>query len=119
MTDDIFFAPVTDLNARLKKREFSAHELVKAFGERLEKLGPKYNALALPLRKIAEKRAKDVDGEIKRERFRGPLQGIPFGAKDLLSVAGHPTTWGRSLMPRRCSIRRRQCSISSTPPVAC
>lgn len=38
--------------------------------------------------------AKDVDGDIKRQRFRGPLQGIPFGAKDLLAVAKHPTTWG-------------------------
>jgi aspartyl-tRNA(Asn)/glutamyl-tRNA(Gln) amidotransferase subunit A len=35
-----------------------------------------------------------VDDELKRERFRGPLQGIPFGAKDLLAFAGHPTTWG-------------------------
>ena len=94
MTDDVFFAPITELNARLKKREFSAVELVKAFGARLEKLGPRYNALALPLTKIAQKRAKDVDGDLKRERFRGPLQGIPFGAKDLLSLAGHPTTWG-------------------------
>ena len=94
MTDDIFFAPISDLNARLKKREFSVVELTKAFCARLEKLGPKYNALALPLTKIAEKRAKDIDGDLKRERFRGPLQGIPYGAKDLLSLAGHPTTWG-------------------------
>ena len=94
MTDEIFFAPVADLNARLKKREFSAEELVKAFAGRLETLGPRYNALALPLTKIALARAKDVDKEMKRERYRGPLQGIPFGAKDLLSLAGHPTTWG-------------------------
>jgi aspartyl-tRNA(Asn)/glutamyl-tRNA(Gln) amidotransferase subunit A len=94
MTDDVFFAPITDLNARLKKREFSAVELVKAFGARLESLGPRYNALALPLVKIALESAKDVDKELKRERYRGPLQGIPFGAKDLLSFAGHPTTWG-------------------------
>jgi aspartyl-tRNA(Asn)/glutamyl-tRNA(Gln) amidotransferase subunit A len=94
MTDDVFFASITELNARLKKREFSAVDLVKAFGSRLETLGPKYNALALPLTKTARKRAKDVDGELKRERFRGPLQGIPFGAKDLLSLAGFPTTWG-------------------------
>jgi Asp-tRNA(Asn)/Glu-tRNA(Gln) amidotransferase A subunit family amidase len=57
MTDDVFFAPLTELNARLRKREFSAVELVKAFGERLETLGPKYNALALPLTKIAQKRS--------------------------------------------------------------
>ena len=94
MTDDIFFATIADLNARLRKREFKAEELVRAFAERLEKLGPRYNALALPLTKTAIKRAKEVDDELKRERFRGPLQGIPFGAKDLLALAGHPTTWG-------------------------
>ncbi len=94
MTDDIFFATIPDLNARLKKREFSAVELTKAFAERLETLGPRYNALALPLTKSAVKRAKDIDDEMKRERFRTLLQGIPFGAKDLLSVAGQVTTWG-------------------------
>jgi aspartyl-tRNA(Asn)/glutamyl-tRNA(Gln) amidotransferase subunit A len=94
MTDDIFFATITDLNARLKKREFSAAELAGAFADRLQSLGPRYNALALPLREIAVKRAKQVDDELKRERFRGPLQGIPFGAKDLLSLAGQVTTWG-------------------------
>jgi aspartyl-tRNA(Asn)/glutamyl-tRNA(Gln) amidotransferase subunit A len=94
MTDDVFFAPITELNERLLRKEFSAVELTKAFGERLEKLGPRYNALALPLTSSAVKRAKDVDGELKRERRRGPLHGIPFGAKDLLSVAGVKTTWG-------------------------
>jgi len=94
MTDDVFFASIPDLNARLKKREFSAVELAKAFSARLETLGPRYNALSLSLTKSALARAKDVDGDLKRERYRGPLQGIPFGAKDLLSVAGHPTTWG-------------------------
>jgi aspartyl-tRNA(Asn)/glutamyl-tRNA(Gln) amidotransferase subunit A len=94
MTDDIFFAGIAELNGRLRKREFSTVELVRAFAERLEQLGPRYNALALPLTEVAIKRAKQVDDELKRERFRSPLQGIPFGAKDLLSFAGHPTTWG-------------------------
>jgi aspartyl-tRNA(Asn)/glutamyl-tRNA(Gln) amidotransferase subunit A len=94
MTDDVFFSGIADLNARLKKHEFSSVELVKAFAERLEKLGPRYNALALPLTEVAVRRAKKVDDEIKHERFRGPLQGVPFGAKDLLAFAGHPTTWG-------------------------
>ena len=69
-------------------------ELVRAFAERLEQLGPRYNALALPLTEAAIRRARDVDKDLKRERYRGPLQGIPYGAKDLLSYAGHPTTWG-------------------------
>ncbi len=94
MNDDIFFAPITDLSARLLNKEFSAVELTRAFGERLKTLGPRYNALALPLTEVAVKRAKAVDDELRRERLRGPLQGIPFGAKDLLSFAGHRTTWG-------------------------
>jgi aspartyl-tRNA(Asn)/glutamyl-tRNA(Gln) amidotransferase subunit A len=94
MTEDDFFASISDLNARLKKGEFSAVELVRGFAERLETKGRRYNALALPLTEFALRRAKAVDDELKRERFRGPLQGIPFGAKDLLSFAGQPTTWG-------------------------
>lgn len=94
MTDDIFFASLTELSDRLRKREFSAVELTRAFAERLEKSGPRLNALALPLTEIALRRAKEVDDDLKHERFHGPLQGIPYGAKDLLSFAGHPTTWG-------------------------
>src|SRR5437879_4068668 len=93
-TDDIFFSTITELNTRLKAREFSVVELVHAFARRLEQLGPRYNALALPLTVPAIKRAQFVDKELKRERTRGMLQGIPFGAKDLLSTAGQPTTWG-------------------------
>jgi aspartyl-tRNA(Asn)/glutamyl-tRNA(Gln) amidotransferase subunit A len=93
-SDDIFFATLTDLNARLKAREFSAVELVRAFSSRLEKLGPRYRALALPLREDALRDARDVDDDIKRGRLRGLLQGVPFGVKDLLSVANKPTAWG-------------------------
>src|SRR5271170_198221 len=94
ISDDIFFATITEINQKLIKKEFSAVELAKAFCDRLESIGPRYNALALSLRKVALSDAKDVDGDIKRERLRGRLQGIPFGAKDLLAYAKHPTTWG-------------------------
>ena len=92
--DDVFFSTVTQLNARLKKREFSCQELTRAYLDRLESHGPRLNSLALLLRESAIKKAKDVDTELKRERFRGLLQGVPFGAKDLLALSGHPTTWG-------------------------
>jgi aspartyl-tRNA(Asn)/glutamyl-tRNA(Gln) amidotransferase subunit A len=88
------FATIGELGAALRKREISCLELTKFFGERLETQGPEYNALALSLLKDAKKAAKDVDWEIKHDRFRGPLQGIPFAVKDLLSVADYPTTWG-------------------------
>lgn len=94
ISDDVFFSTIPEINKRLKDREFSAVELARAFGGRLERLGPRYNALALPLKEQAVKSAHDVDGDLKRERYRGALQGIPFGVKDLLAYAGHPTTWG-------------------------
>jgi hypothetical protein len=94
MDDSVFYASISELSERLRKREFSSVELTKAFCDRLEKLGPRYNALALPLREHAIRKAKSVDGDLKKERFRSPLQGIPYGAKDLLSFAGQPTAWG-------------------------
>jgi len=90
----IFFSSLTEINASLRKREYSAVELTKAFSDRLEEYGPKYNALAHSMRKQAIKKAKDVDDDLKIDRTRGPLQGIPFGVKDLLSVKAQPTTWG-------------------------
>src|SRR5438094_4978492 len=93
-TDGIVFSTITELNTRLKAREFSVVELVRAFARRHEQLRPRYDALALPLAVPAIKVAQFVDKELKRERTRGMLQGIPFGAKDLLSTAGQPTSWG-------------------------
>jgi aspartyl-tRNA(Asn)/glutamyl-tRNA(Gln) amidotransferase subunit A len=94
MDESIFFLTIQELNAKLRAREFSAVELTRAWCDRMEKLGPRYNALALLLRDSAVRRAREIDDDLKRERFRGPLQGIPYGAKDLLSLAGQPTTWG-------------------------
>jgi aspartyl-tRNA(Asn)/glutamyl-tRNA(Gln) amidotransferase subunit A len=91
---EIFFAGIVELNRMLRAKEVSALELARAFGRRMESLGPRYNALALPLTERAIRQAKAVDAEIKRGRLRGPLQGVPYGAKDLLSVAGQITAWG-------------------------
>lgn len=93
-TEDVFFATIAELNARLRAREFSALELARAYCDRLERLGPRYNALALPLREEALRKAKAVDRELKRGRTRDALQGVPYAVKDLLALAGRPTTWG-------------------------
>src|SRR5579862_5723496 len=89
----VFFSTITEINAKLRAKEFSAVELTRAFCERLERMGPRYNALALSLTEQALRQARDVDDDLKRGRNR-PLQGIPWGAKDLIAVRGHPTTWG-------------------------
>lgn len=93
-TDDIFFGTIGEVGAKLRAKEFSAVELTRAFCDRLERLAPRYNALALSLREQALRKAREVDDDLKRGRVRGPLHGIPYGAKDLLAVKGQPTTWG-------------------------
>src|SRR5580700_10307810 len=90
----VFFSTITEINAKLRAKEFSAVELTRAFCDRLDRIAPRYNALALSLRDQAVKQAREVDGDLSRDRSRGPLQGIPYGAKDLLAVKGKPTTWG-------------------------
>jgi aspartyl-tRNA(Asn)/glutamyl-tRNA(Gln) amidotransferase subunit A len=94
ITDDLFFSGIVELNRKLRAKEFTAAELTRAFAERLEQIGPRYNALALPLTREALHFAKDVDSDLKVERYRGILQGIPFGAKDLLAYPKQPTAWG-------------------------
>ena len=91
---DVFFSSIGELSAQLRAKTFSAVELTRAFCDRLEKIGAAHNALAHSLRATALKKAKDVDDDLKRGRTRGPLQGIPYGAKDLLAVKGQPATWG-------------------------
>ncbi|MCS7316574.1 MAG: amidase [Bryobacterales bacterium] len=110
--ENLFFATIGELNARLLRREFSAVELARAFLDRLEALGPRYNALALSMRETALEQARRADDEIRRGRRRGPLQGIPYGAKDLLSVAGKPTAWGarpyaRQTLPYTATVLRK------------
>ncbi len=88
------FATIAQLSAALRSREISSRELTKFFTKRLEAHGPEYNALACLLEKRGREQAREIDDEIKRDRLRGPLQGIPYAVKDLVAVAGFPTTWG-------------------------
>lgn len=94
MNNDTFFASISDLGESLRTRKISSLELTKAFLDRLEKLGPEYNAVATLTRSLAEQQAKQADENFRRNQIASPLQGIPFGVKDLLATKGIPTTWG-------------------------
>lgn len=93
MTDPIF-VPIRELARRLRARELSPVELAELFLDRLERLGPRYNAVVTVTRDRALYQARRAEGEIAAGRYRGSLHGIPYGAKDLLATAGIPTTWG-------------------------
>ena len=91
---DAVFVPVRELGERIRARRLSPVALAEVFLGRLERLGPRYNAVVTltPDRALAE--ARRAEAEIVAGRYRGPLHGIPYGAKDLLATAGISTTWG-------------------------
>jgi aspartyl-tRNA(Asn)/glutamyl-tRNA(Gln) amidotransferase subunit A len=79
----------------VRTRQVSPVALAETFLGRLETLGPRYNAVVTVTRERALAQARRAEGEIAAGRWRGPLHGIPYGAKDLLATAGGiPTTWG-------------------------
>ena len=88
------FRPIRELSELVRTRRVSSVELAEAFLERLETLGPRFNATVTVTRDLAVEQARRADDEIGRGEYRGPLHGIPYGAKDLLATRGIPTTWG-------------------------
>ena len=92
--DDDLFASVGELGARLKSRHLSPVELTEAYLDRIERYGGRLNAIARTTPELARAQAKQAEDEISKGRYRGPLHGIPYGAKDLLDTAGIATEWG-------------------------
>lgn len=91
---EMAFAPLTTLAKELRARSFTAVELADFFLGRLERLGPKCNAVCTLTRDLAQADAMKADQDLREGRDRGPLHGMPIGIKDLLNVPGYPTTWG-------------------------
>jgi aspartyl-tRNA(Asn)/glutamyl-tRNA(Gln) amidotransferase subunit A len=88
------FSSVRRLGTGLRTREFSAVELAEFFLDRCDQIGPRFNAVTAVTRDLALREAAQADEELAAGRDRGPLHGIPYGAKDLLAVKAYPTTWG-------------------------
>ena len=83
-----------ELGQGLRAGTFSSAELTAYFLERLERLGPRYNAVAHVCRPSAEAAARQADEALQSGEDKGPLHGIPYGVKDLLATRGIPTSWG-------------------------
>jgi Asp-tRNA(Asn)/Glu-tRNA(Gln) amidotransferase A subunit family amidase len=92
--DDLAFLPVTALSVLVRKREVSSTELTRMYLARLKKHGPALNCVVTLTEELALQQAAQADKEIKAGRYRGPLHGIPWGAKDLFATKGILTTWG-------------------------
>ena len=92
--EDLAFATVPQLSELLRTRRISSTELTKMYLERLKKYGTKLLCVVTLTEELALKQAAAADAEIKRGKYRGPLHGIPWGAKDLFATKGIKTTWG-------------------------
>ena len=92
--EDLAFLPVASLAALLRGRQLSSVELTKRYLERLRKYDPILHCVVTFTDDLALKQAEQADREIAAGRYRGPLHGIPWGAKDLIAYPGYKTTWG-------------------------
>jgi len=94
-TDDaLAFLPVTELAALVRSRQITARELATLYLARLKRFNPALHCVVNLTEDLAMRQAEHADREIAAGRYRGPLHGIPWGAKDLIAYPGYPTTWG-------------------------
>jgi len=92
--EELAFASVPQLAELVRKRKVSPVELTRMYLARLKRYGPKLNCVVTLTEDLALTQASEAEREIKAGKYRGPLHGIPWGAKDLFATKGIKTTWG-------------------------
>jgi Asp-tRNA(Asn)/Glu-tRNA(Gln) amidotransferase A subunit family amidase len=92
--EDLAFMPVTELAPLVRAKKVSSTDLTRMYLARLKKYSPKLLCVVTLTEDLALEQAAQADKEIRAGKYRGPLHGIPFGAKDLFNTKGILTTWG-------------------------
>jgi Asp-tRNA(Asn)/Glu-tRNA(Gln) amidotransferase A subunit family amidase len=92
--EELAFTSVRELAELVRTKKISSSALTEMYLERLKRYDPSLKFVVTLTAERARAQAKDVDREIAAGNYRGPLHGLPWGAKDLLAVRGYPTTWG-------------------------
>ena len=92
--EDVAFFTAAQLAELVRTHRISPVELTNMYLARLKKYGPKLLCVVTLMEESAMRQAKQAEAEIKRGKYRGPLHGIPWGAKDLFATKGTRTTWG-------------------------
>lgn len=98
---DIAYAPVTQLSCWIETKRLSSERLTSIYLKRLEAFNPQLRCVITLVREQALAQARRADAEIAAGNYRGPLHGIPWGAKDLLDTAGIATTYGAEPLRNR------------------
>ena len=92
--EDAAFLPLTQLAELIRSRQVTSLELTEMYLSRLKRADDALQCVAAYTEALAIAQATRADEEIARGQYRGPLHGIPWGAKDLLATRGYPTQWG-------------------------
>ena len=92
--EELAFYPLTQLAWLIKNRRITSTELTELYLARLKKYGPKLLCVVTLTEDLARGQARRADEDLAAGKYRGPLHGIPWGAKDLLATKGIKTSWG-------------------------
>lgn len=92
--DDLAYYSLYELASLVKRKKISSVELTKFFLDRLKKYGPILHCVIELTEDSALAQARRADADLAHGVYRSPLQGIPYGIKDLFAVRGTHTTWG-------------------------
>lgn len=92
--EELAFYSVRDLAELIRTRKITSLQLTRMYLERLKRHDPQLHCVITLTEDLALQQAKRADAEIAAGKYRGPLHGIPYGAKDLFAVKGYKTTWG-------------------------
>ena len=92
--DEVAFWPVVQLAQLIKTKQVTSTELTRLYLDRLHRFNPTLNCAVTILDELGLAQAKQADAEIGAGKYKGPLHGIPWGAKDIIAVKGYKTTWG-------------------------
>jgi Asp-tRNA(Asn)/Glu-tRNA(Gln) amidotransferase A subunit family amidase len=99
--EEVAFWPVTQLAQLIKSRKLRSVELTRMYLDRLKRFDPILKCVVTITEELALEQARQADTEIAAGHYRGPLHGIPWGAKDLIAKKGYRTTWGAPLFRDR------------------
>ena len=99
--EEVAFWPVTQLAQLIKSRKLRSVELTRMYLSRLKRFDPILKCAVTITEELALKQAGQADTEIAAGHYRGPLHGIPWGAKDLIAKKGYRTTWGAPMFKDR------------------
>lgn len=108
--DELAFCSIRELGGVIRSGQTSPRELTELYLARLDGIGRRLNAVATITEDIARREAALAEAELRSGLDRGPLHGIPYGMKDIVSAVGAPTTWGafaEQRLEREATITRR------------